>query len=326
MQTLDEQVLGRLCEWLQGGSPAWLCTIIATSGSSPRPVGSLFACNQQGVTVGSLSGGCVEEELIARLCSAALEAEPESDLRAIQVLEYGVSAAENERLGLPCGGRLWVLVEAMEASALPHISELYSSVQERRYQLREVSVAQGSRRLSTVTGYARPQFKDDCLRQVFGPRYRMLLIGAGQLAQTVAELAVAMDYQVLVCDPRPQLLAQWAGVPVQLLGGMPDDAVRAHATDQDCIVLTLTHDPRIDDMALMQALQQDLFYVGALGSLRTSAARRERLLQLDISEQQLARLHAPVGLDIGSKTPMEIAVSIIAQLTQLRAARARQLP
>ncbi len=315
MQTLDEEVLGRLCEWLQVGTRAWLCTIVATSGSSPRPLGSLFACNQQGVTVGSLSGGCVEEELLARLCGAAPE------LLVTQVLEYGVSAVENERLGLPCGGRLWVLVEPMQASALAHISELYSAVQERRYLLREVSVVQGSYRLSAVAGYSRPQYSEQCLRQVFGPRYRMLLIGAGQLAQTLAELAVAMDYQVLVCDPRPQLLAQWAGPPVQLLGGMPDDAVRSHATDKDCIVLTLTHDPRIDDMALMQALQQELFYVGALGSLRTSAARRERLLQLDISAQQLAHLHAPVGLAIGSKTPMEIAVSIIAQLTQLRAAR-----
>ncbi len=150
---------------------------------------------------------------------------------------------------------------------------------------------------------------------------RMLLVGAGQLSQSLAELAVAMDYEVVVTDPREKMLQQWAGPDVTLMGGMPDDAVRHCCDDPHSIVITLTHDPRIDDMALMQALTSKAWYVGALGSQKTTQKRLLRLQQLDISEAQLASLHAPVGLDIGSKTPMEIAISIVAELTALRRKR-----
>jgi len=156
------------------------------------------------------------------------------------------------------------------------------------------------------------------LRQCFGPRQRMLLVGAGQLAHNLAELGLAMDYEVIVTDPRQQLLDQWGGPAVELVQGMPDDVVREHASDKHSVIITLTHDPRIDDMALMEALASAAWYVGALGSQRTTEKRLARLRQLDLSEAQIARLHAPVGLDIGSKTPIEIAVAIMAQLTQLR--------
>jgi xanthine dehydrogenase accessory factor len=315
MHSADEQVLSRLCEWLAAGDSAWLATIVATYGSSPRPVGSLFACSSSGEIAGSLSGGCIEEDLVEKL------KEHPAEHRGIQVLEYGVSAEENERLGLPCGGRLEVLLEHIDGEAADHVEQLSAAVRERRYLCREVDTHRGERRLASAEAYTAPEFEAGILRQVFGPRYRMLLVGAGQLSQTLSELAVAMDYQVYVNDPRQDMLDQWGGAEVSLVAGMPDDAVRSCAADRDSIVLTLTHDPRIDDMALMEALQHEHFYVGALGSARTSAARRKRLQQLDISNAQMDQLHAPVGLDIGSKTPMEIAISILAQLTQLRARR-----
>jgi xanthine dehydrogenase accessory factor len=127
-----------------------------------------------------------------------------------------------------------------------------------------------------------------------------------------------MDYEVLVTDPRHQILDQWAGPSVELIQGMPDDVVRQRASDPHSVIITLTHDPRIDDMALMEALTTEAWYVGALGSLRTTEKRLLRLRQLGLTEPQIARLHAPVGLPIGSKTPAEIAVAIMAQLTQLR--------
>lgn len=314
MHSLDEQVLQKLLRWLTDGQKAWLCTIVGTYGSSPRPAGSLFACNEAGDIAGSLSGGCVEEDLIQRLIGGA----PELD--HIQVLEYGVTAEENEKLGLPCGGKLEVLLEPMNSRSLSQVRQLYDAVHDRRYIKKCVDLASGEPVLKSSEHYTRLQFDGNRVEQVFGPRYRMLLVGAGALSQTLSELAVAMDYQVMVCDPRQEMLDQWSGADVRLVGGMSDDAVREYAADRDTIVLTLTHDPRIDDMALMEALEQERFYVGALGSSRTSAARRKRLLQLDITEAQLDRLHAPVGLDIGSKTPMEIAIAILAQITQLRAA------
>lgn len=318
MNSLDQQVLEDLTQWLERGDAAWLCTIVATLGSSPRPVGSLFACNADGETTGSLSGGCVEDDLVERLRAG--------ELPSVQLLEYGVSAEENERLGLPCGGRLEILLEPVTAGALPHLQSLLEAVAERRYVARRVRLEDGAMALLPAGGFAPLERDTDSVTHTFGPRYRMLLIGAGALSETLSRLASAMDYQVLINDPREDVLARWQGEAVERIGGMPDDAVRRYTTDCNSILLTLTHDPRIDDMALMEALEHDLFYIGALGSVRTTEARIRRLRSLDIGEEQLARLHAPVGLPIGSKTPMEIAIAILAELTQLRSAAAKARP
>ncbi len=310
MHSVDEQVLARLNSWLSEDQSGWLCTIVKTLGSSPRPVGSLFACNTSGETAGSLSGGCVEDDLVERLLAGAIE--------QTEIVEYGVSAEENERLGLPCGGRLEVLVEPCTASSMPHLNSLLAAVSAREYVTRCVALSDGSVSLHSASDFQPLAVDTDEVRHTLGPRFRLLLIGAGALSETLSQLASAMDYQVLVNDPREDALARWQGVAVERIGSMPDDAVRRYMDDSQCIVLTLTHDPRIDDMALMQALEQDLFYVGALGSVRTTQQRLLRLRELGLSEEQLARLHAPVGLPIGSKTPMEIAIAILAELTQLR--------
>lgn len=312
MQSIDQLVLSQLHDWLQQGKRSWLCTIVSTVGASPRPLGSLMALNVDGAVVGSLSGGCIEDDLLERLRCGELAPE------VPEVITYGISAEENERLGLPCGGRLEVLLEPLQRapSALPDILQRLGRRQSVR---REVDLVAGQWTLVEINHCAPLQIDAGQLRQDFGPRYQLLLIGANELARCIAEIAQAMDYRVLVCDPRPQMLDQWLVEGAETLGGMPDDAVRDHATDAHSIVITLTHDPRIDDMALMEALTTEAFYVGALGSERTSAKRRERLKQLELSDEQIARLHAPVGLPIGSKSAMEIAVAIMAELTQLRA-------
>ena len=145
-----------------------------------------------------------------------------------------------------------------------------------------------------------------------------MLIGAGQVSLYLADMAQKLDYQVIVCDPRQEMLDQWHVDGVRLTNEMPDDAVRQFSQDNFSAIIALTHDPRIDDMGLMEALKTRAFFVGAMGSTRTSAKRRGRLLQLDLTETEINRLHAPVGLPIGSKTPAEIAIAILAQLTALR--------
>jgi xanthine dehydrogenase accessory factor len=314
MQTVDHQVLQACQRWLTGGIGVWLCTIVRSVGSSPRPVGSLLACTAAGEQVGSLSGGCVEDDLLQRIRGGELL------LERPQIIEYGVTAEENERLGLPCGGRLEVLVEQLPNTpgVCEQIDSLLQALEQRECQLRHVDLQSGEVVLEPVSGFQSLVFTDARVTQCFGPRMRMLLVGAGQLAQSLSELALAMDYEVLVTDPRKELLAQWPGPELPLLSGMPDDAVREHASDRHCIVITLTHDPRIDDMALMEALTTEAWYVGALGSARTTEKRLLRLQALDLSPGQIDKLHAPVGLDIGSKTPVEIAVAIMAELTRLR--------
>lgn len=317
MQTQDHAVIHQCLQWLQQGQQPWLCTIVKTLGSSPRPIGSLLVALDSGEQIGSLSGGCVEEDLLEKLRRG------EVDAANPQLIEYGVSAEENERLGLPCGGRLEILVQHLNGNALDWLESVASALENRDCIERTVSLADGQTTLSSIAQFNSLTLTAQQLTQSFGPRMRMLLVGAGQLAHSLAELAQAMDYEVIVTDPRESFLSQWQLPAVETLQGMPDDVIRERASDSHSIIITLTHDPRIDDMALMEALTTDAWYVGALGSVRTTAKRLPRLQQLGITATQLKRLHAPVGLDIGSKTPIEIAVAIMAEITQLRRQQAR---
>jgi xanthine dehydrogenase accessory factor len=312
MRTLDHEVLQQALHWCQHNHSPWLCTIVHSQGSAPRPLGSMLTCLSNGQQVGSVSGGCVEDDLLERLHAG------EFDDSSPQVIEYGVSAEQNERLGLPCGGRLHLLLQRLGREDEAWLDETLQAMEQRRCIEREYSLISGDTTLTAVEHFSALEISQTSLRQCFGPRMRMLLVGAGQLAQNLAELALAMDYEVLVTDTRQQLLSQWDGPELPLIQGMPDDVVRAQACDKFSVVITLTHDPRIDDMALMEALGTDAWYVGALGSPRTTQKRLARLKELEIPENHIARLHAPVGLAIGSKTPIEIAVAIMAELTQLR--------
>ena len=163
------------------------------------------------------------------------------------------------------------------------------------------------------------------MTQTYGPRYQLFLIGAGQVSMYLAQFAQALDYHVVVCDPREEMIDQWPIEGIQLINGMPDDAVKEHANDHFSAIIALTHDPRIDDMGLMEALKTEAFFIGAMGSLRTSAKRRERLELLDLSKDEISKLHAPVGLPVGSKTPAEIAIAILAQLTGLRSSKQEEV-
>jgi len=310
MESADREVLTAASQWLEQGHRVYLATVVRTWGSSPRPVGSLMAVCDDARFAGSVSGGCVEDDLAARLAARVLSAAPP------RLESYGVTAEQTHRFGLPCGGRLDLVVEAV-TSAGPLRAIL------RRMDARELI----ARRLCLSTGEAslhparRDQafvFDGDNVTRVFGPAWRLLLIGAGQLSRHVAEMALALDYHVIVCDPREEYAAAWRVAAAELDTRMPDEAVRDCVGDARSAVIALTHDPKLDDMALMEALQLTPFYVGALGSKANNAKRRARLKSLGVPESALARLHGPVGLPIGSRTPAEIAVAILAELTAVR--------
>ena len=323
MENADLQVLSQLTQWIDNGEKCWLCTVVKTWGSSPRPVGSLLCCNAAGQIAGSLSGGCIEDDLLEKLQNGKLA----TDRPRLHV--YGATAEEADRFNLPCGGQLHIVIEPFVGKeSLPALMQIVNRLTARQCIERTVDVATGKMTVTDKERFHRLEFignftntdkpDETFLVQTYGPRYQLFLIGASQVAMYLAEFAQKLDYQVVVCDPREAMIDQWPVEGVRLINDMPDDAVRKHA-DSFSAIIALTHDPRIDDMGLMEALRTDAFFVGAMGSTRTSAKRRERLLQLDLTEQEIARLHAPVGLSIGSKTPAEIAISILAQLTALRA-------
>lgn len=313
MNSLDQQVIVQLSEWLQAGKRCWLCTIVSTFGSSPRPVGSLLACNEEGLYCGSLSGGCVEDDLREAILKGELATDkPER-------IKYGVAVEDVLRLGLPCGGQLEVIVEPLHGGQKELYQQLAAAIADRKLISRQVDLNTGAGSLQEARQFAPLRLTENSLTQTHGPAFQLLLIGAVQVAYYLSEMAMGLDYQVAVCDPRPELIENFPNQSIELSKSMPDDWLRSKSIDQQTAIVALCHDPRIDDMALMEALQHDAFYIGAMGSANTTAKRKERLAQLDISPAQIDRLHAPVGLNIGSKTPPEIAIAILAELTQLRA-------
>jgi xanthine dehydrogenase accessory factor len=314
MNSLDQQVLMQLSDWLKAGKQCWLCTIINTFGSSPRPVGSLLACNEDGLYCGSLSGGCVEDDLRESINKRELAtSRPEK-------IKYGVTVEDVQRLGLPCGGTLEVVIEPINPDQHPLYLRLAKKIANRELITRTVNLDNGETTLEKAERFDPLGLEDSILRHTYGPSFQLLLIGAVQVAYYLANMATALDYQVEVCDPRQELVENSPIDNVPVINAMPDDWLRSKTLDQQTAVIALCHDPRIDDMALMEALQEsEAFYIGAMGSVRTSAQRRERLTLLDISPEQIQKLHAPVGLPIGSKTPPEIAIAILAELTSLRA-------
>lgn len=315
----DREVLEAALGWLRAGHRVGLVTVVRTWGSSPRPAGSLMALRDDGECAGSVSGGCVESDLVVRWRNGDIAAPP-------TLIDYGIDSLQAARLGLPCGGRLELLVEELAGPA--PLEQILSRIDAGALVSRRVCLNTGEVSLHPAAPGQDFEVTDAAVKKTFGPSWQMLLIGAGQLAGYVSRIALMLDYRVSVCDPREEM-ADWAMDGVGRVRLMPDDAVREIAGNPRCVIITLAHDPRLDDMALMTAFDTRAFYIGALGSQRTSDARRRRLLQLGVAEAELARLHAPVGLPIGGRTPPEIALSIMAGVTAERhrpAEHARMAP
>jgi len=316
LYSTDREVIETAIGWLETGHRPALVTVARTWGSSPRPAGSLMLMRNDGVYTGSVSGGCVEEDLVARYRDRQIgEAFP-------TLVDYGINQADAARLGLPCGGRLELLVERLDSPVQLHM--LLDRIKTNALMTRRVCLNTGEISLHPASAGDEFCYADGFLSKVFGPRWQLLLIGAGHLSHYVAQIALMLDYRVIVCDPRESYEQHDIDAGVERLNCMPDEAVQACSGNPRCMVLALTHDPKLDDMALLDALQSPAFYVGAIGSRQNSDRRRERLGTLGVSADQLRRLHAPVGLPIGSRSPPEIAVSIMAEITALRNT-ARQL-
>ncbi len=306
----DADALQNALAWLEHGHRVALATVAKTWGSSPRPPGSMLAIRADGRLAGSVSGGCVEQDLIERVRDLP------PGLTKPGVLVYGGSPDNVQRFGLPCGGTLQLVLEpGPKADGLRPVLE---AITRRELIARRLHVATGRVELHPAAPADGPTFDGQTLTTVHGPRWRLLIIGAGQPSRYLAQMAPTLGYRVTVCDPRKEYAGAWDIAGTELVTTMPDDAVTACRPDARCAVVALTHDPKLDDLALLEALKSEAFYVGALGSRTTNAKRRARLLLFDLGPAQLARLHGPVGLPIGSRTPPEIAVSILAEMTAVR--------
>ena len=311
MDSQDTQVLAAVRRWAAAGHRFMLVSVARTWGSAPRPPGAWLALRDDGQVQGSVSGGCIETDLIDRLLAGDFAGS------APFVLSYGVTQDEARRYGLPCGGKMELVVEpAPDLAALHTLAERIAAG-----QLVRRSVTIGQPGASITSGAAGDGLTWDgrTLTTLHGPAWRLLIVGAGQISSYLAQMAQALDYQVYICDPRSEYAAEWNVPGTTLVPGMPDDVVLELGLDPHSAVVALTHDPKLDDMVLLEALKSPAFYVGALGSRLNNARRRERLLQyFDLSPAEVDRLHGPVGLPIGSRTPPEIAIAILAEMTAVK--------
>jgi xanthine dehydrogenase accessory factor len=310
MDSVDLQVLKSSAQWLREGHKVVLATVVETWGSAPRPAGALLAVRDDGQVSGSVSGGCVEDDLIERIRARELAGDKP------ELTVYGISKEEAARFGLPCGGQLRIVLEPVTSTAWLH--ELLDRVGSRELVARQLDMQTGRVALAPASRSDSMAFDGKTLTTVHGPRWRLLIIGAGQISHYLAQMGLALDYSIIVCDPREEYANTWQVPGCDFSRGMPDDVIAELNLDSHSAVVAVTHDPKLDDLALIEALKSPAFYVGALGSRLNTAKRKQRLAGFDLSKAELDRLHGPVGLRIGSKTPPEIAVSVLAEMTAVR--------
>jgi xanthine dehydrogenase accessory factor len=317
MDNVDLNVLKTIVAWRAEGRRVTMGTIVHTWGSAPRPVGAIVAIGEDDAghasIAGSVSGGCIEDDLVAKVSDGPRTDRPER-------VKYGISAEEANRFGLPCGGTIELVMEPITERS--RIEELADAVADGHRMRRTLDLERGDVTLDAADAFDERgealTLTEQALATLHGPTWRLLIIGAGQMTNYLAQMAQALDYRVIVCDPREEYHAQWKVAGSELTTEMPDDAVLALRPDAHTAVVALTHDPKLDDLALMEALKGDAFYVGAIGSKKNQDKRRARLLEFDVTAEQIDRLHGPVGLKNGARTPPEIAVAILAEMTAVR--------
>jgi len=311
MDNVDLQVLRQVAQWCTDGRRVVLGTITRTWGSAPRPPGSVVAIRDDGMVTGSVSGGCIEDDLIDKAREGVLAS------GVPNVVRYGIDADAAHRFGLPCGG----LIELVLEPVLPRtrIGELLERLAKGERVRRVLTLASGEVTLEPAGDTDELLLTDTTLTTHHGPRWRLVLIGAGQMTQYLAQMARALDYEVIVCDPRDEYAAGFAIEGATLSRQMPDDLLAGIKPDGHTAIIALTHDPKLDDLALMEALKSPAFYVGAIGSRANQAKRKQRLMEhFGMQEREFERLHGPVGLKNGARTPPEIAIGILAELTAVR--------
>lgn len=315
MHNLDLQVLNAGRQWLHAHT-VWLCTVISTFGSSPRPPGAMMVIRADGRYSGSLSGGCVEESFIERIQAQAFTAPS-------QLIRYGEGGYAPDQ-ALPCGGSLLILVEKLppDAQSQAYLTTLIDAFTQATALVKRVTLPEACTSLTPVgySGKTLTEVCGDAITLTLATPPRLIVCGLSSVAVFCANFALTLGFETLVCEHRPDArltLAPGLSEGITLLEVFPARYLEEHGCHAGTAILSLTHDPRIDDLTMMEAVHLPAFYLGAMGSVRNSQKRRERLVAFgDVTPAQLQRIHAPVGLAIGSKTPAEIALSIMADIVR----------
>ncbi|MGE5259421.1 MAG: XdhC family protein [Actinomycetota bacterium] len=330
MSAPDPDVLAKALDWLDQGRQVALATVVQTWGSAPQPVGSLLVIDAEGAFMGSVSGGCVEAEVIAQAAEVIASGKP-------RTLEFGVEDQIAWKVGLACGGAIRIFVEKLDEKRDAQsgaLHRLIGDVQTRCRVALVTELASGRRSVAHAPNDVKPEIAaalEEAFRRdkslavsgndgetfinVFNPTLRLVIVGAVHVAQHLVLMARALGYQMVVVDPRAAFATVERFGDAEIVREWPEAALSRIGFDERTALVVLSHDPRIDDPALIAALSSKAFYVGALGSRKTHAKRVERLLGAGVGPADIERIHAPIGLDIGAEGAAEIALSIIAEIT-----------
>jgi len=307
----DIEIIRQSLDYLKNDSFITFCTVARTWGSSPRPPGALLVISEQGIHFGSVSGGCIEDDLLLKYNEGVF------DHGKTTTLTYNASNADTAHVKIPCGSTLEIVIERISDSH--QLKTIYEHLCNGQTISRLTQINENTSSIETTGSPDRDFFyNEQYLKRSFGPGWRIIITGANDVSAYVARLGKMLGYSIIICEPRKNHLSSWTLQGCEITSLMPDDAVDKYAINFSTVVLSLSHDLKLDDMTLLRALELDLFYVGAIGSKKSQHTRLQRLTELGLSQDSLKKLHAPVGLNINSKIPAEIAVSIFAELTLLR--------
>jgi xanthine dehydrogenase accessory factor len=321
IQALDDFMPNVALEYLAQGKQVALATVVSTWGSAPRAVGSQLAISSDGEFEGSVSGGCVEGAVIVEAIDAMSDGQ-------CKLLEYGVADEDAFAVGLACGGDIKILVEPVDIGqglASSDLKQIVSSFGARQTIGYSVDLTDFSRS-DLINTYVRSGIKDNTFSLIYNPSPRMVIIGAVHITKTLSSIAKMAGYDVYIVDPRESFASADRFPDDTFLEGWSDEALKGLGIDANTAIVTLSHDPKIDTPALEIALKSEAFYIGSLGSKKTHGKRIAQLEGLGFSSEEIGLIHSPIGLNIGSKTPPEIAISIMAEITQvLQASRLRDV-
>jgi len=314
MQHLDVQVAEQALKWLNQGETIWFCTVLSTFGSSPREPGSTMAAKADGKHEGSLSGGCVEDDFLERLQQGEFS-------ERVRQERYGEGdQSDRPQVQLPCGGLLDVLIERLEpvADNIQHMQQLLDTLQGQRQMIRTVSLTDGSLTLEKTDIQSGQRIKTigEKITIRVGPAHRLIIAGLSTVSRFCAEFAVSLGYEVIVCEPREEEYQDFSCPGARLETTMPSAFIKREGNvHAQTAIVAMTHDPRIDDLAMIEAVKTPAFYIGVMGSRKTSDNRAARLMRSGgLTEQQIEQIHMPIGLSLGSKTPAEIALAVMADV------------
>ena len=305
MSRSEVEILERGQQWQAAGERVVLVTVAHTWGSSPRPPGAMMMMSESGRFAGSVSGGCIEDELLARV--------RENFPPAFEILEYNSDTMRT----LPCGGRLLLTLEPL--AAIPDLPAMLEALRGGAAVLRSLHLELGTASWRPATDDPRTGLADQILNVVYEPAWRLLVVGAGELASWVCRFATLLDYAIEVCDPRAEYRDAWALAELPVAAEYPDDFLSTRRCDAHSAIVALTHDPKVDDLAMLEGLRTSAFYLGALGSGRTTAKRAARLIEhFGMTAADVTRIRGPIGIDLKTRRPQEIALAVMTDITAAR--------